>query len=171
MSTSNLRIAIAGGGVIMDTSVHSIDLFRCLVGDVKSISARTLRFNPEMSVEDAAILLLESIGGVIGSIEGSWATPGSANVIEVYGHNGAAFVDYLGGFRYFTEAAGEWMSPQMTKPSRFLLQMEHFLDCVRSGGQPRVTGEDGLAAMKIVEAAYRSAETNCFERPEILTTE
>lgn len=80
-------------------------------------------------------------------------------------------MDYLGGFRYFTEAAGEWISSQMTKPSRFLLQMEHFLGCVREGRQPRVTGEDGLAAMKIVEAAYRSAETNCSERPEILTTE
>lgn len=165
------RKEIAGGGALMDTAVHSADLFRYLVGEVKNVSARMLYFDPQMSVEDTAIILLESTNGVIGTIEASWATPASANVIEVYGHSGAAFVDYTDGFRYFTEATGEWIKPEMSKPSRFVLQMEHFLDCVRNGAQPRVTGQDGLAAVKIVEAAYRSVERDCFERPEIALEE
>ena len=162
---------IAGGGLLMDTAVHSIDLFRYLVGEVRNVSARTLYFNPSMTVEDTAIMLLESTGGVIGTIEGSWATPASANVIEVYGHSGAAFVDYADGLRYFTESAGDWIRPEMSKPDRFVLQMEHFLNCIREGKQPIVTGEDGLAAMKVIEAAYRSVERGCFEPPEITTEE
>lgn len=162
---------IAGGGVIMDTSVHSIDLFRYLVGDIKNVSAKMVRHDQKLTVEDMAILLLESADGAIGTIEGSWATPASANVIEVYGHNGAAFVDYSGCFRYFIESEGDWVIPQLTKPGRFVLQMAHFLECVREGRQPRVTGEDGLAAMKAIEAAYRSVETSCAESPEITTQE
>jgi predicted dehydrogenase len=49
--------------------------------------------------------------------------------------------------------------------------MAHFLECVREGRQPQVTGEDGLAAMKAIEAAYRSVETSCAESPEITTQE
>ena len=162
---------IAGGGVIMDTSVHSVDLFRYLVGDIKNVSAKIGRFDQSLSVEDMAILLLESADGVIGTIEGSWATPASANVIEVYGNDGAAVVDYSGCFRYFIESEGDWTVPNMTKPGRFVLQMAHFLECVRESRQPQVTGEDGLAAMKAIEAAYRSVETGCAESPEIATQE
>jgi len=52
-----------------------------------------------------------------------------------------------------------------------VLQMAHFLECIRDGRQPRVTGEDGLAAMKVIEAAYRSVETSCAESPEITMQE
>ncbi|HET6455296.1 MAG TPA: Gfo/Idh/MocA family oxidoreductase [Armatimonadota bacterium] len=57
------------------------------------------------------------------------------------------------------------------RPGRFVLQMAHFLECIRDGRQPRVTGEDGLAAMKVIEAAYRSVETSCAESPEITMQE
>ena len=157
----------AGGGALMDTAIHSVDLFRYLVGEVRNVSARMLTHDGRIDVEDSGIMLLESSEGIIGTIEASWATPGSANVIEVYGNSGAVFVDYVGGFKCFTEGSGGWIQPELSGTSRFVRQMEHFLECVRDGKQPRVTGEDGLEALKIMEAAYRSVERNCFERPEI----
>jgi myo-inositol 2-dehydrogenase/D-chiro-inositol 1-dehydrogenase len=38
-------------------------------------------------------------------------------------------------------------------------EMEHFVDCVRNGREPLVTGDDGRAIMEIVFAAYESAGT------------
>ncbi len=130
-----------------------------------------LTHDGRIDVEDTGIILLESTEGIIGTIEASWATPGSANVIEVYGNSGAAFVDYMGAVRYLAEGSSDWIYPEVPQTSRFVRQMEHFLECVREGKQPWVTGDDGLEALKIVEAAYRSVERNCFERPEIPVVE
>jgi predicted dehydrogenase len=39
---------------------------------------------------------------------------------------------------------------------RFEREFAHFLDCWRTGATPRVTAADGLAANRILDAAYRS---------------
>jgi predicted dehydrogenase len=38
-------------------------------------------------------------------------------------------------------------------------EMEHFIECARTGAVPRVTGDDGLAQIEISYAAYHSAAT------------
>ena len=35
--------------------------------------------------------------------------------------------------------------------------LRSFVEAIRSGGEPPITGEDGVAALKVVEAVYRSA--------------
>ena len=37
--------------------------------------------------------------------------------------------------------------------------MAHFVECVREGGRPALSGEDGRAVLEIICAAYRSART------------
>ena len=41
----------------------------------------------------------------------------------------------------------------------FREQLEEFGDCIRGKRQPEITGRDGIAALAIVYAALRSAET------------
>ncbi len=41
----------------------------------------------------------------------------------------------------------------------YLAELEHFIDCVRAGNTPRVTGEDGLHAVRAVVAANQSLLT------------
>jgi len=43
-------------------------------------------------------------------------------------------------------------------------QVQDFVDCVRKGGSPLVTGEDGRAAVEMVEAAERSHATSSVVR-------
>jgi predicted dehydrogenase len=43
-------------------------------------------------------------------------------------------------------------------------QVQDFVDCVRNGGVPLVTGEDGRAAVEMVEAAERSHATSSVVR-------
>ena len=40
-----------------------------------------------------------------------------------------------------------------------------FVAAVRSGGKPAITGEDGLAALRVVEAIYKSAEKKKWVKP------
>lgn len=146
---------ISGGGAIPDTSIHSIDLFRFLVGNPIRVAAATATADSRYKVEDTSVILVQTRDGAMGSIEASWTSPGSANVIEVYGTDGAIVIDYFKpSVRFMVENSGEWQEIENTGQDRFILQAKHFIDCVRGEAQPVVTGEDGLRANEVVDAAY-----------------
>ena len=88
---------VSGGGTIPDTSIHSIDLFRYLVGNPIKVAAATAKADSRYRVEDTSLILLQTRDGAIGSIEASWSSAGSANVIEIYGTDGAVIgIDSFG---------------------------------------------------------------------------
>ena len=150
----------AGGGSLMDTSIHSIDLFRYLMGEVEEVFATLHTFDKRIEVEDCNILTLKTVDGVLGTIEASWATPFSTNVIEIYCSEGAFIVDYMVPYwLHRTSGDSDWIKSEFTKPERFVLQAQHFIECIREGKTPLVTGVDGLKANEIADAAYRSAKT------------
>jgi predicted dehydrogenase len=144
-----------GGGILLETAIHGIDLFRYLVGEVATISGRVRTTNPDLNVADTAALLLESEGGALGVVEASWSTPGGRSTVEIYGTAGACIVDYdTGSLRYLTADQPIWRHHDEGGPNRFEREIAHFADAVR-GLQPlAVTGEDGLRAVELcVEAA------------------
>lgn len=150
--------AVAGGGALLDTSIHSADLFRFLVGDVVEVGAMADTLVQKIDVEDSAAMVLRSVDGAIGVIDAGWSTPYGVNVIEIYGEKGAAIVDYDHNvLRYRVDGMKGWRTVKPKGPDRFTLEIRHFVDCVRGEAQPLVTGEDGLKAESIIEAAYRSA--------------
>ncbi len=147
---------VAGGGALMDTAIHSVDLFRFLVGEVRSARGAAHSFHPEItSVEDSAAMLLTAETGAIGVIEASWVTPWSANVVEIYGEKAAAVVDYDTGVTRFRRAGdADWTTVEVGSDDRFQAELRHFAAVVRGEEQPRVTGRDGLRAVEVVHAAY-----------------
>jgi predicted dehydrogenase len=153
-------IDAAGGGALMDTAVHSVDLFRFLVGEPAWVSAAIADVSGAYSLEDSGILLLGTADGAMGTIEASWSTPYSNNAVEIYGTDGAAVVDYnTGDARIFTRDDNNWQAVSWSGPDRFEREIEAFVYAVRDGAPLPVTGEDGLAANRILGAAYHSANT------------
>ena len=149
---------IAGGGVLIDTLVHSIDIFRVLAGEVTTVNAAVSTTLP-VAVEDSASLQVVSEHGVIGSLNCSWVTPVSEAEIRIWGTEGQAIIDYAEttGARYWLAGDGEWTVLPFDRPDRFVLQAESFLTCVTNGRQPDANGREGIVVMRIIEAAYRSA--------------
>ncbi|MCS6826100.1 MAG: Gfo/Idh/MocA family oxidoreductase [Caldilinea sp.] len=149
---------IAGGGVLIDTLVHSIDIFRMFAGEIDRIDAAVSTTLP-ISVEDTASIQVIGHSGVIGSLNCSWVTPVSEAEIRVWGTEGEVIIDYAtnAGARYRLIGDSEWTVLAATAPDRFVLQAAHFLNCVRSLQSPLVGAADGLAVMRAIEAAYRSA--------------
>jgi predicted dehydrogenase len=154
---------VAGGGAMADTSIHSIDLFRFLVGEPVGVSAitstRTCDLGPALRVEDTSALLLKAKDGTIGVIEASWRTPVGGSRIDVFGTKGSATLDYE-SMTLTVGANGESERRLIEVPAgdRFVRQAENILDCWRSGSAPQVGSADGLMANLILEAAYRSAD-------------
>jgi predicted dehydrogenase len=156
------RPDVAGGGVMFDTCVHSVDLFRHLVGEpdeVKAIVSTTATpLGPALEVEDTAIISLRTLAGVLGVIEASWRTPPGEWTVTVYGTAGAATIDYgAGELRVRTVEQPEWQVVDVPPGDRFEREIADFLRCVREGATPRVSAEDGVAATRILVAAYASA--------------
>ncbi len=151
---------IAGGGILIDTLVHSIDIFRALTGDeIESAQAQVSSALP-IDVEDSASLLLRGRGGVLGSLNCSWVTPVSEAIVRIYGTEGQAVLDYNAeaGLRFRLADDDDWTERRFTgQPDRFVAQADSFLRCIERGEYPVVGGEDGLAVMRVIEAAYESA--------------
>ena len=150
---------VAGGGILIDTLVHSIDIFRALTGDEIESARAFLSSTLPIEVEDSASLLLRSGGGVLGSLNCSWVTPVADSFLRIHGTEGQAVIDYNAGPELQTKLADEenWTATSFDEPDRFIRQAAHFLDCVEGKSLPLVSGEDGLAVMRVIESAYESA--------------
>lgn len=148
---------MAGGGILIDTLVHSIDIFRSLAGEVAHVAAAVSTTLP-VQVEDSASLQLVSASGVIGSLTCSWVTPVSEAEFRIWGTEGEAIIDYTAneGALYRLAGDSDWTVLPVLTPDRFVLQAAHFLHCVRHGQRPKVSGADGIAVMRVIEAAYQS---------------
>lgn len=152
---------IAGGGILIDTLVHSIDLFHALAGaPIQAVSAQVSTSLP-IQVEDSASLLVATASGISGSLNCSWVTPVSEAEVRIYGTEGEAVIDYAqsGGLRYRLAADEAWTQLSFDQPDRFDQQAAHFLTCAAAGTAPQVGAENALAVMRVIDAAYRSAQS------------
>ncbi len=148
----------SGGGALLDTACHAIDLFRFLVGEVRSASGRLASNLPGLRVEDSAALVLEGEQGALGVVEASWATPGGRNVVELYGSAGACLMDYDADVvRYKTADMPVWQTRAIEGADRYQREIGHFADAVRGYASLLVTGDDGLRVNEIIAELYASS--------------
>ncbi len=150
---------VAGGGILIDTLVHCIDIFRALTGDEIETARASVSSTLPIEVEDSASLLVRSRGGVLGTLNCSWVTPVADAFLRIHGTEGQALIDYNAetGLQYKLADEENWTAQSFDEPDRFARQAAHFLDCIAGKRSPLVSGEDGLAVMRVIEMAYESA--------------
>lgn len=154
---------ISGGGALADTTIHSIDMFRYLLGDavqVRSLaSTQTSDLGPALDVEDSGVILLANEQGALGILEASWRTPPGEWTVSAYGTRGSVMFDYATGIGTVTSATGE-SKPLVFEPGdRFEAEFRHVAKVWQDGGEPMATVGDGVAANRILAAAYADSAT------------
>src|SRR5579885_1886337 len=83
-----------GGGILMNQSIHQIDLLQWMMGPVKSIAAYTDTLVHRMETEDVAVAVLRFANGALGTISGTTgAYPGTSARVEIYGDKGSALIE------------------------------------------------------------------------------
>ena len=165
---------LAGGGAIMDHTVHVADALRWMLGaEAKRVYCEVGTFfggggSGGGAVEDGAILTLELEGGVIAeglfaTIDPSWSRgegyptwgdvtlriTGTSAVLNV-----DAFARHLTTFDH-EEGKVIWSH---TGEDMNELMLDDFLRGIANDSPAGASGEDGLRALEIVVAAYRSGE-------------
>ena len=161
--------AISGGGALMDLGVHCLDLLRFLCGEVTEVMAMVETLAADSPVEDTATLLLRLRNGAQAVITSHWSTanfePQQSNGLEICGTLGtiqAAPIqakDSSGSLRLITEAGVQDFSvaPGGQRPHVALL--EDFARALTAGAPSPIPGAEGLAGLRLIEAAQQSVKT------------
>jgi len=158
---------MAGGGALMDHTVHLVDIMRWYLGvEVSEVYAQANRvfYADDVQVETGAVELITFENGTFASIDSSWSRPPywptwGGLTFEMVTERGAVLVD---AFRQnLTVYRQDRQRASWTYWGSDVNQamIDEFVSALRDQRQPRVTGYDGYKAVEVVEAAYASAET------------
>ena len=83
------------------------------------------------------------------------------NVVEVYGTQGTAVIDYGGGPSQFLSAEGEAVPLDADLPyaHRFDREIDHFIRCILGEDTPTIGADEGVKDLQVLEAAFESVQT------------
>ena len=152
--------------LFLDSSIHEFDLARWLMEDeVTEVHAFAAVRNPELAQFgdiDAGVVNLRFVRGGIGNVESfREACYGYDIRTEIVGSKGTLLVGYLRQTAQLVltdtgaghDVVGHWL---VRFAEAYLNELRDFVETVRAGRQPRVSGEDGRRALAIALAAERS---------------
>jgi predicted dehydrogenase len=157
---------LAGGGAVADHVAHLADLYRWLIRsevvEVYAVANRLLqgRF---AGVETGGLVSLRFANGVVATIDCSWSKPRSYPTwgglsVEIVGNAGVVSTDAFGQHLAVYSSADNRTSWPFWGSDPDAGMLADFVSAIRDDREPAVTGVDGLRALEIVEAAYRSIE-------------
>lgn len=153
---------------VMDLMIHDADIVRSLLdGSIESVRASG---NADGRYGTAT---LEFDTGVIAKLTASRVTQRKVRTLTITATDYYVTVDYIdqsveihrqsapeyvtenGDMRYRHESIVEHPAVDTGEPLRF--ELESFLDAVRTGAEPRVSGEDALEALALVSEINQKA--------------
>ncbi|SEJ62904.1 Predicted dehydrogenase [Arthrobacter sp. yr096] len=172
-----------GGGVLMTQAIHYIDLLQWFMGDPVEVSAKagTFVLGDSIEVEDTAAALITFASGAVATLSATVAaSPNLGSRIVVTGTTGATV--NVTEFPEGSDAINDlWAVPgeehaadvfcdgltgdiPVAEVNAKLLplhkrQVADFVDAVRNGGEPSVSGREAMKSLQIVTAVYESART------------
>ena len=140
-------------GVVIDLAVHDIDLIRWFTeSDIVEVQPQLSSAVAER--EDIALLQFRTASGVLAHINTNWLTPFKARSVTVATRGKYVMGDLL--TRQVTECFG--FKPDGSYSMRHLpvghdeplrAELIAFLDAVRTGNVPAVSGDEGVASLEI----------------------
>ena len=144
-------------------TVHDFDTARWLVGEVEEVHAFERKRN--------AVTVMHFANGAMGLVDNSrYAGYGFECSAELVGTDSSLRVGTRGHpiDLDVLSAAGAVSRVAEDHVERHLIayrdELRHFIDCVRDGAEPRVGGEDAVAALRLARAAERCVAQRCHRR-------
>ena len=170
-------MAQAGGGCLIEHSIHDVDILRFCFGEVTQVSARTANFAGHAGVEDLASVMLSFASGFEAQLTSVWhdiLSRGSTRRIEVFCREGMVRLsnEFRGPLHIQMSGAkdvGDRASPEWVKSllladdwtglalRAYVEADRDFLDAVVAGRAPEPSLAEAVQAHRLVDAAYRSA--------------
>lgn len=175
---------ISDVGVVKDLATHDIDLTAWVSGSTyESVFAQTA-CRSGRDHEDMLVASGRLASGVLVNHLVNWLTPYKDRRTIVTGEHGALVADTAMGDLTFYEngrmpvqwdqiaafrgvSEGTITRYALTKREPIAVELEHFRDAVLGIGSDHVTMEEGVAALRVVEAVLESADTGKVMHPHV----
>ena len=155
--------ALAGGGIVIHTGVHSFDLLRVFTGTEPTAAwCRTWQVHTR-ATEDNFVAHVALGGGIAGLVMGSRSTDGRNGLIEIVGARGQLVGDHTHHLGYLIQGRTRTALDLGPESPTVLAVLRAFVDAVRGATAMPITWHDGRAAVAVAEACYRSATSGQVE--------
>ncbi|MFH0910019.1 MAG: Gfo/Idh/MocA family oxidoreductase, partial [Planctomycetota bacterium] len=151
------------GGALVKLQIHDLDYAAWILGRPETVFTQSLR-SPENAC-DHPLTILAFTGGALASLEASYLMPqgfcfraefsivGEAGMLE-YGNQ------WDRPLRLFLAGGKEYSWPEVSTESAYLVQMRHFLRCIREQRESDViTAWEAREALRYSLASLASAES------------
>ena len=165
-----IRTPGAGGGVILDITVHDADTLRFVLGDEpESVSAMVSRAGmAEAGLEDGVMGVVRFAGGVLAQFHDAFTTRYATPGFEVHGDEGSLVATDCMTQQPRGEVAlrtGDGTVPlSLMHENLYVRSIRLFQNATAGRGAPAATGEDGVCSLALalatVEAAKAGRETS-----------
>ncbi|MHB8574623.1 MAG: Gfo/Idh/MocA family protein [Dehalococcoidia bacterium] len=172
----------AGGGTLIEHSIHDLDLLRWLLADPEAVRCQTRNFAGHPGIEDLAVVQLRYPAGCVATLTSVWhnvLSRPSLRHLELFFENGyfALEHDYLGPIQSHTAWDGRQVLSEEAVLERYYrvagidgearrdiarrwsLEDLSFLQSAAAGTPATPDFAEALKAHVLVDAAYRSAAT------------
>jgi len=148
---------VADIGIIKDLAIHDIDIARYL-SKQEATSVYAIAGSLFHKYEDYTNIVIRFDEKPTFFLECNWLTPHKLRKLDLTGSQGVLTLDYisqevtLGTKQWIQKSTAKWDEPLKK-------ELAHFVSCIREKRAPLTTGADGVAALRIAEAALESART------------
>ena len=156
----------AGGGVVLDITVHDADVVRFLfadeVAEVTALGANQGLAAP--GLEDSVMGVMRMRGGQLVSFHDAFTVPDASTGVELYGTEGALIGrDVIDGEpvgQVFLRRGDDAREIEIAERKPIYVEaVRRFDAAVRGEGAPLASGDDGIATLAIATAVQESARS------------
>ncbi len=163
------RKETVGGGQLFSHGCHYIDLMLWMLNKnpVKGCHFGTNRGTPWMEREGTSNVVIEFEDGILGYHFGTWGARGTRNKYAFHAHceKGMLELAFSDG-KLILHSGKEHVPGQFDADNKEKIlaedannkatekEMEHFLQCIKTGGKPLTSGESSLAGLRLVWRLY-----------------
>jgi UDP-N-acetyl-2-amino-2-deoxyglucuronate dehydrogenase len=166
------RRELQGGGIFLWLGVHDVDQLLWLSGErIVEVQAMAAQVNEAgIDVEDAMSVAVRFQGGALGTIHYAYVLPRtlSEGYLALRGSKGSVRVAFNGAVQWI--GGGTALDPVVEETLAYTNRqvpgygamapaaIEDLLNAIEEDRQPLANGDDLVAALKVIDAAYESAE-------------
>lgn len=150
--------ATQGGGVLMNQATHHLDSISWWMGEAERVIGFCENLYHEMEVEDTGSAIIKFRSGATMLFMASTAVQGSLAPPFEFNGTEATLSFGMGGLVMKKQDEKEWVKVELPEGGDTTqIQLDAFIDCVLNDTSPAVPPEDGLRALELSVAIYKSS--------------
>ena len=165
---------IGDASVLVGLGVHVFDLMRFLLREeVVEVVTMTDGQTTRQPLEHIATIALRMTSGVIAQVMCGRMLPDTQNDLALYGSDGriatkeTVWEARLGRMEVVSATANDTAVWEYDYLANFVAELNDFRDALENDRDPAATGDDGLHAAQITDAAIESAKTGRMVKVEM----